>query len=279
MHVPDLGSSVQEAVHDAAQTVKPRLRGPAARGHFPAVAGRWHRPDQPGAGAAQRGRGLRRVSTRSPLACCSGERALPPRHLVAARRGVLRRLDHANIFLIIAGTYTPLALSCCSTRTERSCCSCLVWAGRVRRRRVPGACGSARRAGCTRRSTSPWAGRRSFYLPRLPADQRPARARPDLAGGLLYTAGRASSTPSSAPNPSPALVRLPRGLPRAHRRRLHRALRRRVADRVLLVLGGRRPLPTIPVAAVELPPDVRPSWRRRPSPARTGPWCPRPAGP
>ena len=24
--------------------------------------------------------------------------------------GVLRRLDHANIFLIIAGTYTPLAL-------------------------------------------------------------------------------------------------------------------------------------------------------------------------
>ena len=38
--------------------------------------------------------------------------------------GFLRRFDHSNIFLMIAGTYTPFALSCRPTRLDGSCSSC-----------------------------------------------------------------------------------------------------------------------------------------------------------
>jgi len=41
---------------------------------------------------------------------------------------VLRRLDHANIFLIIAGTYTPLAVLLLPTRTATILLS-IVWGG------------------------------------------------------------------------------------------------------------------------------------------------------
>ena len=30
---------------------------------------------------------------------------------------ILRRLDHSNIFLLIAGTYTPSAWCCCTATT------------------------------------------------------------------------------------------------------------------------------------------------------------------
>ncbi len=42
--------------------------------------------------------------------------------------GVLRRLDHSNIFLLIAGTYTPFALMLLSSRNARILLS-LVWGG------------------------------------------------------------------------------------------------------------------------------------------------------
>ncbi len=44
--------------------------------------------------------------------------------------GVLRRMDHANIFLIIAGTYTPLCVLLLDTRTSTIVLS-IVWAGAV----------------------------------------------------------------------------------------------------------------------------------------------------
>ena len=44
--------------------------------------------------------------------------------------GVLRRLDHANIFLIIAGTYTPLAVTLLETRTAIIVLA-VVWTGAI----------------------------------------------------------------------------------------------------------------------------------------------------
>ncbi len=42
--------------------------------------------------------------------------------------GVLRRLDHSNIFLLIAGTYTPFAITLLDSRNARVLLS-LVWGG------------------------------------------------------------------------------------------------------------------------------------------------------
>ncbi|GIG38610.1 PAQR family membrane homeostasis protein TrhA [Cellulomonas phragmiteti] len=44
--------------------------------------------------------------------------------------GVLRRLDHTNIFLVIAGTYTPLAVLLLPTATARTLLV-IVWSGAV----------------------------------------------------------------------------------------------------------------------------------------------------
>ncbi len=44
--------------------------------------------------------------------------------------GVLRRMDHTNIFLIIAGTYTPLSVILLDARTSRTLLV-IVWAGAV----------------------------------------------------------------------------------------------------------------------------------------------------
>ncbi|WP_454051235.1 PAQR family membrane homeostasis protein TrhA [Cellulomonas sp. Marseille-Q8402] len=44
--------------------------------------------------------------------------------------GVLRRLDHTNIFLVIAGTYTPLAVALLPASTARTLLI-IVWAGAV----------------------------------------------------------------------------------------------------------------------------------------------------
>lgn len=60
---------------------------------------------------------------------------------------ILRRLDHANIFLIIAGTYTPLTVLLLPPSTGRT----LLWAVWLAAAAAsPSACsGSAHRAGCT----------------------------------------------------------------------------------------------------------------------------------
>ena len=72
--------------------------------------------------------------------------------------GVLKRLDHSNIFLIIAGTYTPFALLLPHDQAQTLADPRVV--GRDRRRAVPGASGSVPRAGSTRPSTSRSAGSR-----------------------------------------------------------------------------------------------------------------------
>lgn len=76
---------------------------------------------------------------------------------------ILRRLDHANIFLIIAGTYTPLTVLLLPPSTGRT----LLWAVWIAAGAAsPSACsGSAPRAGSTRPATSRWGGRPSSSSP------------------------------------------------------------------------------------------------------------------
>ena len=140
--------------------------------------------------------------------------------------GVLKRLDHSNIFLIIAGTYTPFAVSCCRRRQRAGAA-----ADRLGAARSPaspsGSSGSARRAGSTRRLRRARLGRGV-----LPARRSCTAAAPGVlaliaVGGAALHGGRARLRDQAA-EPEPALVRLPRGVPRPHGGRLRRALRRRL---------------------------------------------------
>ena len=102
---------------------------------------------------------------------------------------MLKRLDHANIFLIIAGTYTPFALSCCSTTRRARTLLWIVWGGAL--------AGVAFRVfwvGAPRWLYTPvyvalgWVA--VFYLPAvLPRRRRGRRLVLIVVGGLLYTLG------------------------------------------------------------------------------------------
>lgn len=100
---------------------------------------------------------------------------------------VLRRLDHANTFLIIAGTYTPLAVLLLSGRAQVGLLS-LVWVG--------AAAGIAFRVwwiGAPRWLCTVcyialgWAA--VFYLPDFARTGGPAAVALVLAGGVRYPAG------------------------------------------------------------------------------------------
>src|SRR4051794_6307209 len=93
---------------DLPQPVKPLLRGWLHAGMFPAVliAGVIL------TACAQSTRGRIACGIFTVTACALfGVSALYHRgNWGATASGILRRLDHANIFLIIAGTYTPLTI-------------------------------------------------------------------------------------------------------------------------------------------------------------------------
>ena len=73
-------------------------------------------------------------------------------------KAVLKRIDHANILLLIAGTYTPIAVLALPTDKAISCCRS---SGAARSSASCSACsGSTPRAGCTSPSTSCSAGPR-----------------------------------------------------------------------------------------------------------------------
>ncbi|MEU1420082.1 hemolysin III family protein [Kitasatospora sp. NPDC005751] len=100
---------------------------------------------------------------------------------------VLRRLDHANIFLIIAGTYTPLAVLLLPARRQVVLLT-VVWAGAL--------AGIAFRTlwmGAPRWLYTPcyialgWVA--VFYLPDFARTGGTAVVVLVIAGGLLYTAG------------------------------------------------------------------------------------------
>ncbi|MGW4455821.1 hemolysin III family protein [Streptomyces albidoflavus] len=105
---PSKGSTAAKLAAEIPAIVKPKLRGWLHAGMFPAVVI---------AGLALT---AFTDSTRGRIACAIyalsacllfGVSALYHRGTWGARgEAILRRLDHANIFLIIAGTYTPLTM-------------------------------------------------------------------------------------------------------------------------------------------------------------------------
>jgi hemolysin III len=102
------GNPVEEAGQALARAVKPRLRGWIHLGSFPLVL-------LAGAGLVALAPDTRtRVATAVfglTAALLFGVSALYHRGTWSPRaEGVLKRLDHSNIFLIIAGTYTPFAV-------------------------------------------------------------------------------------------------------------------------------------------------------------------------
>ena len=85
---------------------------------------------------------------------------------------VLKRLDHTNIMLVIAGSYTPLAWALLE-RPKAVVLLWVIWSGAILGVAVPAAVDRMRRAGSTCPSTSPWAAAhcstcRTFSRPALP---------------------------------------------------------------------------------------------------------------
>ena len=112
--------------------------------------------------------------------------------------GVLKRMDHSNIFLIIAGTYTPFALLL-PPRDQARTMLLIVWIGAL-----AGVLFRVFWVGAPRWLYTPvyvalgWVA--VFYLGPLLQFGGPAIVTLIAVGGLLYTVG-ASSTASSARTP------------------------------------------------------------------------------
>ncbi|WP_339135095.1 hemolysin III family protein [Streptomyces sp. f51] len=193
------GNGAGHGVESAAAALKPRLRGWLHAGVFPlALAG---------------GIVLITVSRSAAAAAACSVYAVSACLLFATsalyHRGtwgprgeaVLRRLDHANIFLIIAGTYTPLAVLLLPEDRQWVLLA-LVWAGAL--------AGIAFRIlwiGAPRWLYTPcyialgWVA--VFNLPDFARTGGTAVVALVIAGGLLYTAG-AVVYGLKRPNPSPA---------------------------------------------------------------------------
>ena len=154
----------------------------------------------------------------------------------------LRRFDHANIFLLIAGSYTPFSLLLLDG-TTRWVLLATVWAGAILGRAVPDLLDRrpalALRAALHRdglgRGLLP-ARRSSTAPPRLGVGDR-RRDVHDDRGRRRALHLRRRRLRLQAPQPVAALVRLPRGLPHLHDPRVRRALRRRLAGDVLPALS------------------------------------------
>ena len=114
---------------------------------------------------------------------------------------MLRRFDHANIFLIIAGTYTPLAIALLAPRQALTLLA-IAWGGAA-----VGVCFRVFWTGAPRWIYVPayvalgWVA--IFYMPQLQAAGGWAVVWLLVIGGLAYTAG-AVMYAMKRPNPSPA---------------------------------------------------------------------------
>ncbi|MGP9733521.1 PAQR family membrane homeostasis protein TrhA [Brachybacterium sp. AOP42-C2-15] len=114
---------------------------------------------------------------------------------------MLRRFDHANIFLIIAGTYTPIAVAMLEPGSARTLLA-IAWGGAL-----VGVCFRLFWTGAPRWIYVPayialgWVA--VFYMPQLQASGGWAVVWLLATGGLAYTAG-AVMYALKRPNPSPA---------------------------------------------------------------------------
>ncbi|WP_327287731.1 PAQR family membrane homeostasis protein TrhA [Streptomyces sp. NBC_01198] len=178
-------ADLEGGVEHAAAVVKPAMRGWLHAGMFPlALAG--------GIVLIALSRSAAAVAACAVYAVSAlllfGTSAVYHRGNWGARgEAVLRRLDHANIFLIIAGTYTPLAVLLLNGRQQVVLLS-LVWSG--------AAAGIAFRVWWIRAPrwlytlcyiALGWAA--VFYLPGFARAGGIAVVVLVIAGGLLYTAG------------------------------------------------------------------------------------------
>ncbi len=187
-----------EAVRDAADAVKPRLRGWIHAGSFPLVV------------AASIVLVALAPDTRTRIACAVfgvaaallfGTSAVYHRGNWSPKVAVLlKRFDHSNIFLIIAGSYTPLTLLLLPEGKARVLLL-LVWGGAL--------AGIAFRVfwvGAPRWLYTPiyialgWAA--VFYLPDFLREGGVAVLTLVVVGGVLYTAGGVIYA-LKRPNPSP----------------------------------------------------------------------------
>src|SRR3954451_20280584 len=121
-------TAVGTAVESAMAAIKPRLRGWIHLGTFPlaVAAGVVLVVLSPG-GAPRLASAVFALSA----ALLFGTSALYHRGSWSPRwTGVLKRLDHSNIFLIIAGTYTPFAVTLLPSHSARSLLW-VVWVGAI----------------------------------------------------------------------------------------------------------------------------------------------------
>ncbi len=194
MQMPDLGS----AVSDVAKAVKPKLRGWLHAGTFPlAVAVGIVLVILAPSTQAKVATAIFAVTA----ALLFGVSALYHRGKWSPKvAAVLRRLDHANIFLIIAGTYTPFTLLLLRGNQAKILLS-IVWIGAL--------IGVAFRVlwlGAPRWLYVPvyvalgWAS--AFWLPDFWEQGKAAIFFSIIVGGLLYSAG-AIVYATKKPNPSP----------------------------------------------------------------------------
>lgn len=115
-----------DAARAAVAYVRPRMRGVLHATAFPLslAAGAW--------AVAQASTGTARVATAvyaATLSACLGVSAAYHRgHWSSGVRSVLRRIDHAAIYLLIAGTFTPVAVLALSGWV-RALTLAVVWGG------------------------------------------------------------------------------------------------------------------------------------------------------
>lgn len=190
--------SVEDHIKEASAAVKPRLRGWLHAGIFPVavIAGAVLVAIAPTPAARVTG-AIYTVTA----ALLFGVSALYHRGRWSPQvRAVLRRVDHANIFLIIAGTYTPFTILLLEGRDARILLT-VVWVGAL--------AGMAFRVfwiSAPRWLYVPiylglgWAA--IFWLPSFGSRGGVAVLTLIIAGGLLYSAG-AVIYALKRPNPSP----------------------------------------------------------------------------
>ena len=145
---------------------------------------------------------------------------------------ILRRMDHSNIYVFIAATYTPLALILLDG-ASRVILLTLIWSAALGGLLFRLLWLSAPRWLYTALylvmgwAALGWLG--AFYHA-----AGPAVVILIMAGGICYTV-RCGGLRSKASQPLPHLVRLPRGLPRRHHRRFHLPLHRDFLDLDLIL--------------------------------------------
>ena len=176
---------VERIVEEVAQAVRPRLRGWLHLGTFPlaVTAGALLVAAAPGAGA------------RTACAVYAVTSALLFGVSAAYHRGrwsprtlkLLKRLDHANIYLLVAGTYTPFA-ALVLPEPQKSVLLWVVWLGAA-----GGVCFRVLRPDAPRWLYVPlyallgWVA--IFFMPVLVDGAGPLAMGLVVVGGLLYSAG------------------------------------------------------------------------------------------